>query len=84
MTCLAAVGASEVTTRRHVSIENPTLLRATVLVFWPRQLVTSAPTPGGDCTTYFDVAQDENTANAAGNSTWHMVYAVTAIRKNPL
>jgi hypothetical protein len=57
---------------------NPSLLRATVIVFWPKQLVQSTPTPGGNCTGYFDVAADE----AANPGTWHIIYASTAIRKN--
>jgi type II secretory pathway pseudopilin PulG len=59
---------------------NPLLLRATVIVFWRKQLVTSNPTPGGNCTGWFDVAQDE----AAAPGTWHIIYATTAIRKNAL
>jgi hypothetical protein len=59
---------------------NPTLLRATVLVFWPKQLVQSGSIPAGYCTTWFDVAA----AEAAQTGTWHMVYASTAIRKTPI
>jgi prepilin-type N-terminal cleavage/methylation domain-containing protein len=58
----------------------PTLLRATVLVFWQKQLVTSSGTPAGNCSAWFDVAVDE----AAHPGTWHIIYASTAIRKNPL
>jgi type II secretory pathway pseudopilin PulG len=60
---------------------NPdSLLRATVIVFWKKQLVQSAGTPAGNCTKYFDVAADE----AANPGTWHIVYAVTGVRKNPV
>jgi Tfp pilus assembly protein PilV len=58
----------------------PLLLRATVLVFWPEQLVQSGAIPAGYCTTWFDVAA----AEAAHTGTWHMIYASTAIRKNPI
>jgi prepilin-type N-terminal cleavage/methylation domain-containing protein len=59
---------------------NPNLLRATVLVFWPKQLVQSGAVPSNFCGSYFDVAS----AEAANPGTWHMVYASTAIRKNPI
>jgi prepilin-type N-terminal cleavage/methylation domain-containing protein len=59
---------------------NPNLLRATVLVFWPKQLVQSGAVPSNFCGSYFDVAS----AEAANPGTWHMVYASTGIRKNPL
>ena len=62
------------------SANNPTLLRATVIVFWQKQLVQSAPTPGGNCLAYFDVAA----AEAANPGTWHIIYGTTAIRKNPI
>ncbi len=58
----------------------PLLLRGTVIVFWKKQLVTSAPVPGGNCQSWFDVAADE----AANPGTWHIIYATTAIRKNPI
>jgi hypothetical protein len=62
------------------SSANPTLLRATVIVFWRKLLVTSQQNPAGNCTAYFDVA-----ANEAGNpGTWHIIYGSTAIRKNPI
>jgi type II secretory pathway pseudopilin PulG len=56
----------------------PLLLRGTVIVFWQKQLVTSASPLGGTCAGYFDVAVDE----AAHPGTWHIIYASTAIRKN--
>jgi hypothetical protein len=59
---------------------NPSMVRATVIVFWPKQLVQSEPTPGGNCTAYFDVAADE----ATNPGSWHIIYASTAIRKNTL
>jgi type II secretory pathway pseudopilin PulG len=58
----------------------PLLLRATVVVFWKKLLVTSTATPGGNCTAWFDVAADE----AANPGTWHIIYAATAIQKNPI
>jgi type II secretory pathway pseudopilin PulG len=60
------------------SLGNPTAVRATVIVFWAKQLVQSEAVAGGNCTGYFDVAADE----AANPGSWHMVYASTAIRKN--
>jgi Prokaryotic N-terminal methylation motif len=62
------------------SSNNPTLLRATVIVFWRKFLVTSEMTPTGNCQSYFDVAANE----ATNPGTWHIIYATTAIRKNPI
>jgi Prokaryotic N-terminal methylation motif len=59
---------------------NPSMLRATVIVFWPKQLVQSEPVAGGNCASYFDVAADE----AANPGSWHIIYASTAVRKNTL
>ena len=59
---------------------NPLLLRATVIVFWPKFLAQSGTIPAGYCTSWFDVAA----AEAANPGTWHMVYATTAIRRTPL
>jgi prepilin-type N-terminal cleavage/methylation domain-containing protein len=61
----------------------PLLLRATVVVFWRKQLVTSTSTAtsGSNCTSAsnsFDPALDES--NNPG--TWHIIYATTAIRKS--
>jgi prepilin-type N-terminal cleavage/methylation domain-containing protein len=74
----------------HICVENlltdqttgfPILLRASVLVFWLKQLVISQPpAAGAGICSIADVAADE----AAKPGTWHMVYAVTAIRKNPI
>jgi hypothetical protein len=63
------------------SLGNPVLLRATVLVFWRKQLVwsTSTATSSSNCTSgSFDPTVDE----AANPGTWHIVYATTAIRKS--
>jgi hypothetical protein len=59
---------------------NMSLLRATVIVFWKKELVTSTATPAGNCTLWFDVAQDE----FSNPGTWHIIYATTAIRKNTI
>jgi prepilin-type N-terminal cleavage/methylation domain-containing protein len=58
----------------------PLILRATVLVFWLKSLLTSAAPNLDTCTQYFDVAAYE----AAHPGTYHIVYATSAIRKNPL
>jgi type II secretory pathway pseudopilin PulG len=58
----------------------PLLLRATVIVFWQKQLVTSEAPPMGNCQAWFDVALDE----AGHPGTWHIIYASTAVRKNVL
>jgi type II secretory pathway pseudopilin PulG len=60
------------------TVLNMSVLRATVIVFWKKQLVTSTATPAGNCTQWFDVAQDEY--NNPG--TWHIIYATTIVRKN--
>jgi hypothetical protein len=60
------------------SLGNPSMVRATVVVFWAKQLVQSEAVAGGNCTAYFDVAADE----AANPGSWHIIYASTAIRKN--
>ena len=59
------------------------LVRATVLVYWPRQLQWSQP-PSTTCdqSNGFDVAAYE--ANPANTGTFHLLYASTVIRKNPL
>jgi prepilin-type N-terminal cleavage/methylation domain-containing protein len=83
---LDATDAANAVFCTHVKIDplafdasaNPLLLRATVIVFWQKQLVYSTATPGGNCTAWFDVASDE----AANPGTWHIIYATTAIRKN--
>ncbi len=84
---LAAADAGNAVFCTHVRIDQlgmdstngPSLLRATVVVFWRKQLVTSAPVPGGSCATgWFDVAADE----AANPGTWHIIYASTGIAKN--
>ena len=59
---------------------NPLILNATVLVFWPKALLTSASPSASNCTTVFDVAAYE----AAHPGTYHLVYLTSAIRKNPL
>jgi type II secretory pathway pseudopilin PulG len=59
---------------------NPLLLRATVVVFWHKQLAYTSTSSTGNCTSYFDVAADE----AANPGTWHIIYSSTAIRKNPI
>ena len=58
----------------------PLLLRATVIVFWQKQLVTSASPLGGNCLAHFDVVADE----AAHPGSWHIIYVTTPIRKNPV
>jgi prepilin-type N-terminal cleavage/methylation domain-containing protein len=58
----------------------PLILRATVIVFWAKSLVNSAVPNAGNCTSYFDVAHYEST----NPGTYHIVYATSAIRKNPL
>jgi len=62
------------------SLVTPVLLRATVLVFWKKLLLTSTASPGGNCTAWFDVAQDE----FSHPGTWHIIYATTAIRRNTI
>jgi type II secretory pathway pseudopilin PulG len=59
---------------------NTLLLRATVMVFWPKFLAQSGAIPATHCTQWFDVAAAEST----NPGTWHIIYASTAIRKNPL
>jgi hypothetical protein len=59
---------------------SPVLLRATVVVFWQKQLVVSESPLGGNCMAYFDVAADE----AGHPGTWHIIYASTAIKRNTL
>jgi hypothetical protein len=63
-----------------VAPNNVTLLQATVIVFWKKQLVNSSPAPAVNCTAYMDVATEE----AANPGTWHIIYGTTAIRKNPV
>jgi prepilin-type N-terminal cleavage/methylation domain-containing protein len=86
---LAAADAPNAVFCTHVKLDQiaqdalalPLLLRATVIVFWKKQLVTSSATPGGNCTSAsnsFDPALDES--NNPG--TWHIIYATTAIRKS--
>jgi Tfp pilus assembly protein PilV len=61
---------------------NPLIIRATVLVFWPKQLVNSGAVPAGYCTT--GTVLDPAAAEAASPGTWHLVYATTAIRRTPV
>ncbi len=62
--------------------QNPMIIRATVLVFWPKQLVNSGAVPAGYCTNGSNL--DPAAAEAASPGTWHLVYATTAIKRNPV
>ena len=62
--------------------QNPMVIRTTVLVFWPKQLVNSGAVPSGYCTNGSNL--DPAAAEAASPGTWHLVYATTAIMRNPI
>jgi hypothetical protein len=56
----------------------PVLLRATVLVFWPKSLLGGGAPATDWCTSVPDVAA----AEAGAPGTYHMIYATEALRRN--